>query len=87
MKDIVSQFLKKKEAQDECRRKLEEIIETVLDEQTKKHLYLKDVGLDSLIFHSDSSNFTYYFNLNKENLIKEIQKSFPQIKKIKVNVG
>lgn len=87
IKDIVDQFLKKKEIQSDYYTRLEEIIGNVLDRQTKKHLYLKEAGPGSLTFHSDSSNFTYYFNLKKDTLIKEIQKSFPQIKEIKIKVS
>ena len=87
IKGLIESFLKKKKEDYGDQEKIDEILTRALDKETKKHIRPKNVHKGQLILHSDSSSFTYTFNLKKEEILKELQKEFPKIKKIKVEIG
>ena len=87
IKLLIEGFLKKKKEDCAEQEKIEEILNRFLDKETKKHINPKSISRGKLILHSDSSSFTYNFNLKKEKILKEIQKEFPEIKGIRVKIG
>ena len=87
IKGLIEGFLKKKKEDCGDQEKINEILARVLDKETKKHISPKNVHKGQLLLRSDSSSFTYTFNLKKEEILKELQKEFPKIKKIKVEIG
>jgi hypothetical protein len=87
IKLLIEGFLKKKKEDCAEQEKIEAILTRLLDKETKKHISLKNISKGHLVLHSDSSSFTYNFNLKKAKILKEIQKEFPQIQGVKVKIG
>jgi len=87
IKLLIEGFLKKKKEDCAEQDKIEDVLNQSLDKETKKHISLKNISKGVLILHSDSSSFTYNFNLKKEKILAQIQKEFPKIKGVKVKIG
>lgn len=87
IKSIIQNFLKDTKGEAGDRARMQEIVGKNLDKKLKGHVCLARVYKNKLIFNSESSNFSYVFNLKKEGLLKEIQKEFPQIEDIRISIG
>lgn len=87
IKELILEFLKQKQDKVAQQEGIGKIVNRFLVEETKQHIYLKAATADSIILSSDSSGATYNLNLIKERLLEEIQKQFPEIKKIAVHTG
>ena len=87
IKDIIGKFIEKNKKKQEGFQKIEQIKNELLDQETKEHIHFQKMLKNQIIFSSDSSVFSYNFNLQKEAILKEIQQEIPGIKKILVRVG
>jgi hypothetical protein len=87
IKDLLNSFFKEAEKKNKEKDSLQKIIDRVLAEKVRKHVHLKKTYKNKLIFQSDSSSFSYEFNLKKKELLEEIQKENPEIEKIQVVIG
>ncbi|MCF7908193.1 MAG: hypothetical protein K9L86_04925 [Candidatus Omnitrophica bacterium] len=87
IKELILEFLKQKQGKVLQQESIGKIVNRFLAEETKQHIYLKAATEDSIILHSDSSGATYNLTLIKDKLLGEIQKQFPEIKKIAVHTG
>jgi len=84
IKHVLKEFLEEKKKEQQQQKKIEKIVELVVGEDIKKHIALKKIFKGQAIFCSDSSNFSYAFNLKKEEILKKIKKVFPSVNKIKI---
>lgn len=87
IKEILGGFLKEKRKDVKRKEEIEEIVEKIIDKKLKKHVQLKRIYKNSLIFYSESSNYSFEFYLKKEQLLEKIKEKFPYIEDIKVKVG
>lgn len=87
IKFLLEDFLKRKKSELDGFCKIERVVREALDDENKNHIFFKKILKDTLILGSDSSSFMYYFNLKKENVLKRVSKEFPEIKKIKIEIG
>lgn len=86
IKFLVEGFLKKRKKEGARQERIEDIVSCFLDDEAGKYIYLKKITGAEVVFYSGSSNFTYDLKLKREKLLKEIQKEFPEIKKIKITM-
>jgi len=87
IKDILNEFLKQKQKRLSQQQEIETIVNKLLTQELKTHIYLKKMIENKIVFSSDSSGATYNLNLIKEKLLSEIQKQFPKVQKITVQTG
>lgn len=87
IKDLLSNFLDIKKKETDVNGKIKEIVDKSIDRKLQKHIFLQKVYKDKVIFCSDSSSSGYEFNLNRNCLLREIKKEFPQIKELKIKIG
>ena len=87
IKALVKDFLKNQEQEISYRARLKSIVEANIDKKLKKHVYLKKVYKNKLIFVSESSSFSYVFNLGKDKLLKAVREQFPEIEDAKITLG
>lgn len=87
IKQILDEFLKNKKDIWARQKKIEQIVNPLIKDKMKKHIYLKKVLKNCLVFASDSSSFSYEFSLKKGEIIKEIKKEFPEIERIRIELG
>ncbi|MFH1504586.1 MAG: DciA family protein [Candidatus Omnitrophota bacterium] len=87
IKFLLGNFLNKRKKESKKQLETQQYIEGILDEKIKGYIKVKTITAAEVLFSSESSNFTYEFNLKKEKLLQEIQKQFPKIKKIKITKG
>jgi len=87
IKDIIGNFIKKSQNSMECYEKIEQIKNNTLDPETKKHIHLKGVSKKQIIFISDSSVFSYNFNLQKRKILKEIQQVIPEVQELLIKIN
>ncbi|MCK5392963.1 MAG: hypothetical protein KAJ14_05800 [Candidatus Omnitrophica bacterium] len=87
IKMLLDEYLNK--AKIECTRisKIESIVYKILNNETTKHIKIKEINKGNVFFISDSSTFIYTFNLEKQKLLEEISKKIPEIKNIKIEIG
>ena len=87
IKMLLDEYLKK--AKNEFTRisEIECIIGEILNEETRKHIKIKEIKKGDIFLISDSSTFIYTFNLEKKNLLEKITKKIPEIKNIKIEIG
>jgi len=86
IKPLIEHFFKKKQKDLKKQDQLKEILDRFLDQETKKHIYPEEVKKNTLFFKSDSSAFTYTFNLYKNKILEEAKKVWPEINKIRVEL-
>lgn len=87
IKKIIKNFLKTTESNICSQNKIEKIVNNHLDRELKKHTQFKGIYKNKIIIESQSSSARYIFNLKKQNLLRAIQKEYPQIEDIKVTIG
>jgi hypothetical protein len=87
IKALVKDFLKNQEQEINYRARLKSIVEANIDKKLKKHVYLKKVYKNKLIFVSAGSSFSYVFNLGKDKLLKAVREQFPEIEDVKITLG
>lgn len=87
IKGIIDNFLKTKLVQYQHQEKITKFADKLLAGEIKKHVQIKGVSHNCLIFHSDSSAATFDFRLRKDKLLIAIQKEFPDIKSIHIKTG
>jgi hypothetical protein len=87
IKNLIQEFLKDTKNRIDDKQRVLKIIDENLDRKLKKHVWLERIEKDKIIFNSESSNFSYVFNLKKDALLKEIQKELPQIKSLKIKIS
>lgn len=87
IKDILGEFLKQKKNRVSQQQEIETIVNKLLTQELKTHVYLKTMVEGRIVFHSDSSGATYNLNLIKEKLLTEIKRQFPEVQKITVQTG
>jgi len=86
IKTLIECFLGKKEKDLREKDQLNKILDKILDKETKKHIHPQGVKKNILFFKSDSSAFTYNFNLYKNQILKEVEKVWAEVKEIKVEL-
>jgi hypothetical protein len=87
IRKIIQNFLKTAKSDIQTKTRIQKLVNTCLDKKLKKHTYFKGIYKNKIILGSESSSASYVFNLKKQKLLKAIQKEFPQIEDIKVNIG
>lgn len=87
IKTIIEEFLKEKQKNIPQQQQIKTVIAKVLPQELKTSVFLKKLTQETVVFGSNSSSASYNFNLLKENLKKEIQKTFPEIKKVTIETG
>jgi len=87
IKELVSEFLKQEQGKFKQKEAMQTAISKVLPTEIKNHIALKKITSNGIVFSSDSSGAGYNLKLIKEKLLTEIQKEFPNIKKITVQMG
>jgi len=79
--------MKKKQAECSVYEQIVSLAETILDAELKKHVRVKGISQDTLVFLSDSSAAAFTVKLHKEKLLRDISKAFPEIKNIQIKTG
>ncbi|MDD5194582.1 MAG: DciA family protein [Candidatus Omnitrophica bacterium] len=87
IKELLKNFLQEKKSEYVEAEKLHKVINANLDKALVKHVSLKKIQRDTLVFKTDSSGIVYEFNLKKGALLKAIQKEFSYIEEIKITIG
>ncbi|MDD5583890.1 MAG: DciA family protein [Candidatus Omnitrophica bacterium] len=87
IKELLNKFLQEKRSECKETERLQRVIDENLDARLAKHVTLKKVYKNKLIFCTDTSNFVYEFNLKKSALLKAVQKEFPHIEDAKITIG
>lgn len=87
IKSIIQNFLKNTRNNIQDKTKIEQVIDNNLDKKLKKHIYLKQIYKNTIIFGSESPSVSYVFNLKKQDLLKAIKKELPQIDDVKITIG
>ena len=86
IKEVINDFFKNSRRLTENRRKFEALLAPYLKGGMEGNILFAGVEKDTVIFHSRASSFSYTFNLQKPQLLKDIQREFPYIADIKVKV-
>jgi hypothetical protein len=87
IKHLLNDFLREKKKIINDKQKIEDIIDRFLDKKTKNQIQVNRISQDRIICGFNSSTFAYVFSLHKEKILAEIQKKFPAIKTIKIEMG
>ena len=87
IKLLIGGFLNKRKKEARNQERIDQIIRGVLSKETEKHIEIKKIHKGKIVLHSDSSSFSYEFNLKKEKVLEAIQKEFPKIKTIRIEIG
>ena len=85
--DIVEKFIKEIKEKNNYNNQVEKEIIDYIGPESVKNIVRKEIQKDQIMLYFGSSSFAYDFNLKKEELLKKIQKSFPEIKQIKTKIG
>ena len=86
-KNVLASFLKEKKKEHLFHEKIQKIINGVLEKELKKHIHLRKVSKNRLIFSTEIASYAYEFNLKKKELLACIRKEFPQIAAIDIRSG
>ena len=87
IKTLIEEFFKRSKKSLHVKEKIEKILKNNLDQETQKHVEVKEVSKTQVVFSVDSSSAAYNFNLCKKRISKEIKEEFKEEKKIKVRIG
>lgn len=87
IKSIIKNFLKAKKSETQEKLRIEKIVNRNLSGKLKKHIRLQKIYKDNLFFYSDSSSALYEFGLQKDRVLKEVQREFPKIEKTVIKIG
>lgn len=87
IKEVIAGFLKQNQRKASKQSRIEKIIGDFLTDDIKQHAFLKAATQNNIVLGLDSSGAAYNLDLIKEGLLKEIQKQFPEIKKITLRTG
>ena len=82
IKNLIEEFFTKSKKQFTVYQKLDFILDRILDEETRKCVSIEEVKDRNLILKTSSSSALYNFNLQKERVLKEIQKEIITIKNV-----
>jgi len=86
IKEVIGDFFKNSRQLVENRRKFDAIVGPYLKDGIEGNVLFAGVEKNTLVFHTKDSCFSYTFNLQKPQLLKDIQREFPYIEDIKVKV-
>ena len=87
IKQLIDEFLRKSRMKGDYKNQIEKTVDGFLGKETRKHIWVKKIIGGRLVFNSDSSSSIYNFSLKKEELLKELKKKHPEIKKIEIRIG
>ena len=87
IKELLEKFLKDNKSNTQQQKKIEEAVSGFLDEEEKKHIKLKNITKNQLVFISQAPSFTYNFNLKKDRILAEVKKISPKIESIKITIS
>ena len=86
IKEVIGDFFKNSQQLVENRKKFDMIVEPYLKNGVEGNVLFAGVEKNKLVFHAKASCFSYTFNLQKPQLLKDIQREFPYIEDIKTEV-
>ena len=69
------------------KQELQDFWRCTLDDKEFKHTKIQEINNDALIVLVDSPVWLYQCNLKKKKFLTEVQKEFPEIKKIYFKIG
>ncbi|MBD3245651.1 MAG: DUF721 domain-containing protein [Candidatus Omnitrophica bacterium] len=87
IKNLLQSFFQDKSARMQERDGIEAVKKRVLGEYLNEHVRIDDISNGKVIFSVPTSHFRYEVSLRRQQLCDEIQKIYPEIKKILVRVG
>jgi len=87
IKDLIDEFLGRKKKEGQNQERIQQTINQFLSQEGQENIYLKGVLRGDVILGAKSSSCSYDFRLKKNKILAEVQKEFPQIKNIKVELG
>lgn len=86
IKEVIGDFFKNSQQLVENRRKFDMIVEPYLKNGIEGNVLFAGVEKNTVIFYSKASSFSYAFNLQRPQLLKDIQREFPYIEDIKIKI-
>lgn len=87
IKDLLDKFISKKYKEIVEVKEVEDLIKESINKTKVKHLPGIRVGVKEITIYADSSCEAYQLKLEKNNILKNIQKAKPGIKKIFIKIG
>ena len=84
---IITKFLKQKKEELLQKQKIENSIKSILNTQTKKHLYSIRVYKKTLVIYTDSSASSFQLNLLRNAILEKVRDILPTLEMIKIKVG
>jgi len=86
IKEVIGEFFKNSQQLVEKRKKFDMIVKPYLEGSVEGNVLFVGVEKNAVIFQATASCFSYTFNLQKPQLLRDIQREFPYIDEIKVKV-
>ena len=86
IKNIIDKFIREAKGREVHQRNIERELAEFFEEESIEYVKRKEIGRDQVMLYFKSSSFIYDFNLKKGELLKKLQKKFPEIKEIKTRV-
>jgi len=87
IKFLLDGFLEGKKKNINFQVKIKQIIKYLLGKEIEEYTSIKRASRDQLTLSSSSSGGAYNLNLQKDKLLLEVKKVYPNIKQIKIEVG
>jgi hypothetical protein len=86
IKNLIEGFFTKSKEKFTVYQRLDFILDKTLDKETRKGVSIEDIHDRKLILKATSSSILYNFNLQKEDVLKMVQKEIATIKNINIKV-
>jgi len=86
IKDVVAGVLRQAKARRHIQQQVENVLDEIVDVQTRKHIRVKYIQKKSLILHTQSSAALYNTNLKKAEILEAVQQRIPTIENVVIKV-
>jgi hypothetical protein len=86
IKELLGEFLKEKQQEFQIKEKIEVICNRVFGAGLSGQVKVEKIEKTRITFSCPASEYKYEINLNKDKIIKQIQKDFPEIKEIRIRI-